>query len=132
VTADAAYQLKTLRIAVTLMREQQIFHFKTKSRDALARAKECEARVGRMLSDLQCAEGPSHASQATCRRAIRMAKILREAESRPFTLNRTAAPFLGSYRPTPRIQSARLLRIGSHFPLIDTSNPLGIQSVFRA
>jgi hypothetical protein len=58
-TADVAYQLKTLRIAVTSMREQQIFHFKAKSRDALARAKECEARVGRMLSDLQCLEGPS-------------------------------------------------------------------------
>jgi hypothetical protein len=52
VTAGAAYQLKTLRIAVASMREQQILYFKIKSRDALACAKKCEARVDRMLSEL--------------------------------------------------------------------------------
>jgi hypothetical protein len=47
--------------------EASIAEFSTKSRDALARAKEYEARVDRMLSDLQrAAEGPSAASdQAT-------------------------------------------------------------------
>ena len=52
-------------IATASMRDQQILYFKTESRDALARAK--EARVDRMLSDLQrAAEGPSPASaQAT-------------------------------------------------------------------
>jgi hypothetical protein len=39
--------------------EASIAQFSAKSRDALARAKECEARVDRMLSDLQrTAEGP--------------------------------------------------------------------------
>jgi hypothetical protein len=52
VTAGAAYPFKALRIAVASMREQQILYFKIKSRDALARAKECAARVDRMLSDL--------------------------------------------------------------------------------
>jgi hypothetical protein len=63
VTANATYQLKTPWIAIASMREQQILYFRTESRDTLAHAKGCKARVDRVLSDLQrAAEGPSPAS----------------------------------------------------------------------
>ncbi len=56
---DAAYELKKLRVATAAMREHQIAYFRTKSRDALARAKECETRVDKMLSDMMRAEQSS-------------------------------------------------------------------------
>lgn len=51
-TADPAYQLKTLRIAVVSMREHQFTYLRTKSWDALARAKDAEARVEKMSADM--------------------------------------------------------------------------------
>lgn len=50
-TEDAEYRLKTLRLAVASMREQQRLFFATKDRNALARSKELEKRVDAMLGE---------------------------------------------------------------------------------
>ena len=50
VTEDADFEYKTIRIAVTEMRNMQKTYFKTRGSVALARSKELEAKVDRMLA----------------------------------------------------------------------------------
>lgn len=48
---EAAYKLKTLRLAVSAMRDAQKLYFKTRNSQALSNSKKLELQVDRMLEE---------------------------------------------------------------------------------